>query len=101
MIGLSRFGYILLPDTQRKSFLHGKQMCYTRQRTHRSYFKRRFFEHRSVSTSNGGIFRMEVSNMHEKNSNNVKVYNPHGTDIQGLLHPKDFQFLHVVLCAYL
>ncbi|XP_074555705.1 telomere repeat-binding protein 2-like isoform X2 [Curcuma longa] len=79
---MSKYGQISHHDTQRKSFLHGKQMCYTRQRTHRSYFKRRFFEHRSVSTSNGGIFRMEVSNMHEKNSNNVKVYNPHGTDIQ-------------------
>lgn len=42
---------------------------------------------------------MEVSNMHEKNSNNAKACNSHGTDIQGLLYPKDFQFLHVVLCA--
>ncbi|KAG6526979.1 hypothetical protein ZIOFF_009066 [Zingiber officinale] len=79
---MSKYGQISHHDPKRKAFLHGKQMCYTRQRTHRSYFKRRFFEHRSASTSNGGIFRMEVSNMHEKNNNNVKMHNPHGTDIQ-------------------
>lgn len=75
------------PDVQRKPFLHDKKMCYTRQRTQRSYFKRRkLFERSSVSASNGGFFRMKVSNMCEKDSDNLEAHDPRGIAIQGLLH---------------
>ncbi|XP_020267619.1 telomere repeat-binding protein 5-like isoform X2 [Asparagus officinalis] len=44
-------------DVQMKTVFGSKKMCYTRQRTQRSPFKRRkLFEHRPISVAVGGIY---------------------------------------------
>ncbi|XP_042426711.1 telomere repeat-binding protein 2-like [Zingiber officinale] len=90
-INLSKYGQISHHDIQRKPFLHDKKTCYTRQRTQRSYFKRRkLFERCPVSASNRGFFRMKVSNTFKKDSNKLEAHDPRGTAIRanGVTSPK-------------
>ncbi|CAL9134917.1 unnamed protein product [Musa textilis] len=64
-------------DTEKKRSLHGKKIYYTRQRTQRSYCKRRkLFEHCLVSTSNGGMYSGDIPNLCEMGGIGVEAHDP-------------------------
>ncbi|CAL9777263.1 unnamed protein product [Musa acuminata subsp. burmannicoides] len=71
---------MLQDDVDQKPALRGKRMCYTRQRTQRSSFKRRkLFYNCSVSASDGGIYSEGVSNICEKGRIKLETNDLHAT----------------------
>ncbi|THU70072.1 hypothetical protein C4D60_Mb08t21190 [Musa balbisiana] len=71
---------MLQDDVEQKPALRGKRMCYTRQRTQRSSFKRRkLFYNCSVSASDGGVYNEGVSNIREKGRIKLETDDLHAT----------------------
>nr|CAD1828683.1 unnamed protein product [Ananas comosus var. bracteatus] len=70
-----------LSNTETKPAFRIKKMCYTRQRTQRTLFKRRrLFDHCSISSSGEEIFREGISNSHLKGNpkrKQVRHMQPH------------------------
>ncbi|XP_009409515.2 telomere repeat-binding protein 5 [Musa acuminata AAA Group] len=67
-------------DVEQKPALRGKRMCYTRQRTQRSSFKRRkLFDHCPVSPYDGGIYGEGLSKMSESSRIKLETDDSHAT----------------------
>ncbi|URE15225.1 SANT [Musa troglodytarum] len=67
-------------DVEQKPALRGKRMCYTRQRTQRSSFKRRkLFEHCPLTTYDGGIYGEGLSKMSENSRIKLETDDSHAT----------------------
>ncbi|KAJ8458787.1 hypothetical protein OPV22_031713 [Ensete ventricosum] len=72
-----KYSHISDYDTEKKRSLHGKKIYYTRQRTQRSYCKRRkLFERCLVSTSNGGMYSRNIPNLCEMGGIGVEAHHP-------------------------
>ncbi|WOL14904.1 telomere repeat-binding protein 2-like [Canna indica] len=70
-------------DIETKAVLRSKKICYTRQRTQRSYFKRRrLIERCMISASNRGFFSEDISSLCEKNSIKIEAHDPHRTSLE-------------------
>ncbi|XP_020086617.1 telomere repeat-binding protein 2-like isoform X3 [Ananas comosus] len=69
-----------LSNTETKPAFRIKKMCYTRQRTQRTLFKRRrLFDHCSISSSGEEIFREGISNSHLKGNPKKEASASHAT----------------------
>lgn len=85
-------------DIETKPAFRIKKMCYTRQRTQRTLFKRRrLFEHCSISSSGEEIFREGISNSHLKGNPRKEASASHATSHGGLFHLTSLCFLNCIL----
>lgn len=76
-----------ISDVEQKPALRGKRMCYTRQRTQRSSFKRRkLFDHCPVSPYDGGIYGEGLSKMSENSRIKLETDDSHATLCGGLFY---------------
>ncbi|CAD5166631.1 unnamed protein product [Musa acuminata subsp. malaccensis] len=72
-----KYSHISDYDTEKKRSLHGKKIYYTRQRTQRSYCKRRkLFERCLVSASNGGMYSGDIPNLCEMGGIGTEAHDP-------------------------
>ncbi|XP_010256898.1 PREDICTED: telomere repeat-binding protein 5-like isoform X2 [Nelumbo nucifera] len=74
-------GEISKPDGEMKPFSRNRKTCCTRQRSQRNspFKKRKLLDQSSVSTSDGGISSIGISNSAEKGVNEVTIGSASGT----------------------